>query len=167
MKIATPFMLNLVVVTILMACGGCWTPARPPAAPAPDLDVRACAENWLDIYAERRDWGKFLDCYSDKMKFEDQRVRKYLDGRKAFAEFYDWPDERFRLADPDKPALVVHQLVVEGRTAVARGRLLPFYWGEESYDFQDEFVFWVEFDERGKIVFQRDYIPYPKGLLPD
>lgn len=167
MDASTQLMRLLLVVTALLVCGGCQSPTSSEGNPAADLNVREVAEQWLDIYSQRDNWEAFLDCYAENMKFEDQRVRQNLDGRKAFAKFYNWPDERFRLVDPEKPVLEVYQLVVEGRTVVVRGRFLPFYWGEEVFDFQDDFVFWLEFNDRGKIIYQRDYIPYPKSLLPD
>ena len=167
MRLAKQFVFLLACVAALSVSSGCRTLTDPQVASASPVDIRERAQSWLAIYAERSDWEALLDCYAEDMKFEDQRVRMELDGKQAFADFYDWPDERFRLADPEKPALVVHQLVVEGRSAVVRGRFLPFYWGEELFDVSDDFVFWLEFDEQGKIVFQRDYIPYPKEFLPD
>ncbi|MEO0367393.1 MAG: nuclear transport factor 2 family protein [Pseudomonadota bacterium] len=157
----------LAICTTIFLLYGCSTTTNPQKAKIVSADVRERAEKWLAIYAERSDWEALLDCYANDVKFEDQRIRLKLEGKLAFADFYDWPNELFRLADPEKPALVVHELVVDGTSAVARGRFLPFYWGEELFDVSDEFVFWLEFNQQGKISIQRDYIPYPKRFIPD
>lgn len=167
MRITTQFVFIFIFVSALSVLGGCRTHTSLQVASVSSVDIHQRAQNWLAIYAGRSDWEALLDCYTDDMQFVDQRLRMELDGKQAFAEFYDWPDERFRLADPEKPALVVHQLVVEGRSAAVRGRFLPFYWGEAFFEASEEFVFWLEFDEQGKIIMQRDYIPYPKEFLPD
>ncbi|MGI9515874.1 MAG: hypothetical protein ACR2NP_02410 [Pirellulaceae bacterium] len=155
------------VILIVWLLAGCAQPFTQEVDITSQPNVREAAEAYFATYAERKDWDHFLSFYDADLKFEDQRLRMQLDDKQAFSEFYNWPDERFRLADPDGPALVVDELAVDGNTAVARGRFMPFYWDEQLQDWPGEFVIWLTFNEARKIVGQRDYIPYPKSLLPD
>lgn len=132
-----------------------------------DSQTREWANHYFDLYARRTDWEAFLDCYSEAVIFEDQRINVELVGRKAFADFYNWKDPKFRRVNDRDLNLNIEELVVEARTAIARGTFSPFEWDGKRMNWTDEFVIWLAFDDNGKIEHQRDFIPYPKSLLPD
>ena len=145
------------------------TSSAPEATPRTAVtdEVRGLAERYFELYAQRSDWTAFLALYADDVRFFDDRLGLRLEGKAAFADFYDWPDARFALVDPQGPALVLHDLVVEDRRAVARGRFTPFHWGDAVNDWPGEFTIWLSFNTEGRIEEQRDLIPYPKSLLPE
>ncbi|HAA13644.1 MAG TPA: hypothetical protein DCE41_18895 [Cytophagales bacterium] len=130
--------------------------------------TRQLAEAYFETYAERDNWEDMLGYYSDSVMFTDVTLKLDLEGKQAFAGFYNWPDDRFEKGNPHGPTLVVESLVTEGLTAVARGYFAPFYWdgvlmGAEPW----EFTIWLEYNEAGLITRQIDMLRYPKAFLPE
>ncbi|MCB0641557.1 MAG: nuclear transport factor 2 family protein [Phaeodactylibacter sp.] len=129
----------------------------------PEDSVRSWASDFFAHYAERQDWERFLDRYADTVVFEDVLLQLKMEGKSAFAEFYDWPNPGFQ-KHPDYPAtLVLDQLLVDGTSAVGIGRLTPFYWQDTLYELKTHgrFIMQLEFDPSGQIIRHTDWIDYP------
>ncbi len=142
---------------VLTAC----TP-QSPTTDAITRDTRERAEAFFQVYADRSDFETFLDFYAEDAVVEDIVNGDLIDGRDAIRAFFDWSNPRVVRAHDQ--ALVLSSLVVEGRSAVARGHFTEFH-----YDGQPlgpwRFMIVLEFGADGKIRRQEDFINYPDALL--
>ena len=121
-------------------------------------DYKQIAEEFFQVYKERKQFDKFLTFYAKGMKFEDVYYRIKLTDKNQFSEFYDWHKGDFDRLD-NQHILRLDNLVIEGNQAVAKGEFLRFgYNGKKMGPWP--FVIWLEFDQHGKIVKQQDWINY-------
>ena len=85
-----------------------------------------------------------------------------MEGRKAFAEFFNWPDKRFEKLSTE--TFVVQSTVIENNKAVIQGYFTPFRWdGKEVESMQ--FTTLLYFDQNAKIIRHVDWINYPNQLI--
>lgn len=78
-----------------------------------------------------------------------------------FRDFYDWQKGDFDRLN-NQYILQLESLVVDGNSAVAQGAFLPFKFNGKKMGPWD-FVIWLEFDEQGKVISQRDWINYSQN----
>lgn len=152
-------LVNLLILAILSA---------PSYADIPsESEVSAWTRTYFQRYAARDDWPGFLAQFDAALAFDDPIAGIRLDSRKAFEQFYFWPDPAFS-KHPDYPdTLVLEELIIEGDLAIGRGYFTPFrYYGSTFGDLEPmRFVIWLTWNKEGKIVRQVDWIDYPAALI--
>ncbi len=151
------------VATVIAACAAllACTPLEPMEN-ATTQATRERAETFFLVYAERSNFEAFLDFYVEDAVVEDIVNGDLIEGRDAIRAFFSWDNER--VVKTQDQTLVLSSLVVEGRTAIARGHFTEFlYDGQPLGPWR--FVITLEFDVDGKIRRQEDFINYPDALL--
>lgn len=134
-----------------------------------DASVREVAEDYFATFSERENWDKLRSFYAADMIFADVTLQIALDSLWQFERFYDWPDTNFAKLYPDQPHLDIESLLVDDKTAVARGRVNPFNWHGErvDVDWGMEFTIWLYFDDDLKIRRQIDWMEYDPSVLEE
>lgn len=124
-------------------------------------EIRATALDLFDTFKQRKDFERFLTFYDKNVKFEDVFHKVKLTNKAQFLDFYDWQKGDFdRLSN--QFILQLDTLVIDGNSAVAQGTFLPFKFNGEKMGPWD-FVIWLEFNEQGKVISQRDWINYSQN----
>jgi hypothetical protein len=157
----------------LLLLGAMWTCERPPAVssavPSQAERVEQRARDFFATFAARTDWEKLCSFYRNDLVFEDVLLQIHLDSLWKFKRFYRWDEEadRFRKLSPEQAHLTVTSLVVDDSTAVARGRVNPFYY--DGYlidtDWGMDFTIWLYFDDNLQIKRQIDWFEYAPEVL--
>ena len=131
--------------------------------------IRAAALSYFNTYAEREDWEKFLDHYSDSLFFEDKIAQIETKGIDEFKDFYNWPDPRYEKHEDHEDALILEELIIDGKTAVGRGYFTPLYWDGKLYTMEwgGSFTIWLHYNDDLKIDHQIDWIEYSGDVLID
>ncbi len=119
-------------------------------------------DQFIMLYEERSDFQGFLDLYSVNMVLEDMVTGYRLEGRDAFAEFFNWPDKRFEKLS--EKTFIIQNKVVEDNKAVISGYFTPFKWKGETVE-PMQFTTWLHYNEEGKIIKHVDWINYPNSLI--
>ena len=121
--------------------------------------------DYIQTYQERTDWDKLLSFYSDTLHFEDINLGLKMDGIEAFKQFYDWPNPDFQKLIPNQLIFKTEAVLIQRNQAIIRGQFEPFIWKKERQEWAGDFVFWLYFNEDGKIVKQLDYVKYPSWII--
>jgi hypothetical protein len=132
-----------------------------------ESEVREWTRAYFDRYAARDDWPGFIDQFDDTLAFADPVANVELDSRKAFEQFYFWPDPAFG-KHPDYPrSLVLKELIVTGSRGIGVGYFTPFNYHGVTFGDREpmRFAIWLEWNRAGKIVRQTDWIDYPADLV--
>ena len=165
-KVIKGFAFILVLGFTLVGCNGT-DPSKK--IDSKEQQVRQRAEAFFKTFAERNDWEKFCSYYREDLVFRDIILQIDLDSLWKFKRFYKWDEEgdRFAKLSPDQEHLEVETLVVDGNTAVARGRVNPFYYDGNliDTDWGMDFTIWLRFDDNLKIIEQRDWFEYSPEVL--
>ncbi len=124
-------------------------------------DIRATALELFDTFKQRKDFERFLTFYDKNVQFEDVFYKVKLINKAQFRDFYDWQKGDFdRLSN--QYILQLDTLAVDGNSAVAQGTFLPFKFNTKKMGPWD-FIIWLEFNEQGKVISQRDWINYSQN----
>jgi len=158
----------LLIMTLLVFLPACQQ-TNSGGAVSENSPTRKAAEAFFDTYAQRRNWAKLLYFYREDMVFEDIALQIQIQGKENFKSFYNWEDPNFQKLSEDQAHLVLHDLIVQGNKAVARGYFNPFMWNGELQEWKwgSEFTIWLFFDDNQKIRKQIDFIEYPDAVLED
>jgi len=131
--------------------------------------VRSEALKYFETFAKRSDWDKLCSFYREDVHFKDITAQLDLDSLWKFKRFYKWDEEgdRFKKMSSEQKHLDLQSLVVEGNTAVGRGRVNPYYYDGYLIDSEwgMEFTIWLRFDDNLKIVEQIDWMEYDPVTL--
>ena len=117
---------------------------------------------FIRLYEERTDFQDFLDLYAEDVVLEDMVTGYRLEGRDAFAEFFNWPDKRFEKLS--EKTFIIQNKVVEDNKAVISGYFTAFKWDGQSVE-PMQFTTWLYYNEAGKIIKHIDWINYPNSLI--
>ena len=152
--------MNRFMLLMFLFLTGC---ATSDAGPIERNSVTAIAEHYFAVYAERKDFERFIQFYAEDAQLTDVVYGNSVQGRNNIATFFNWSAGDFAAVNPGA-ILEVHQQVVSGDLIVTSGVFLPFrYAGKELGPW--EFTIWLELDEQGKIIKQQDWINYsPKKI---
>ena len=161
--------LTLLTFTLILVTPWACTQNEPLAFDNFEQEVRSTAEAYFETFAERTDWDKLCSFYREDLHFKDIMLQLDLDSLWKFKRFYKWDEEgdRFRKLTPEQKHLSLESLVVEGNTAVGRGRVNPFYYDGALIDSEwgMEFTIWLRFDDDLKITEQIDWMEYDPVTL--
>lgn len=128
---------------------------------AAEANIRETATELFDTFKQRKDFAQFLTFYDKNVQFEDVFYKVKLSNKMQFRDFYDWQKGDFDRLN-NQYILQLESLVVDGNSAVAQGAFLPFKFNGKKMGPWD-FVIWLEFDEQGKVISQRDWINYSQN----
>ncbi len=117
---------------------------------------------YIRLYQERTDFEGFLDLYDENMILEDMIGGYYIEGKEQFAEFFNWPDERFEKRT-DK-TIIVTNTIIEDNKASVQGYFTPFSWNGNEVEAM-QFTTLLYFNEERKIIKHVDWINYPNTLI--
>ncbi|WP_436516971.1 nuclear transport factor 2 family protein [Ekhidna sp. To15] len=124
--------------------------------------VEPKVDEFIRLYEQRADFDAFLDLYDDDMVLEDIITGYRVQGKEQFAEFFNWPDERFQKG-ADKTFIIEHT-IIEGNTATIKGYFTPFVWDEKNVEAM-QFTTLLYYNDEGKIIKHIDWINYPNDLI--
>ena len=124
--------------------------------------IRDIVSEYYNTYQERTDFEKFLSFYSEEIILEDIINADKIAGKKELSNFFGWNRPGFHKLESN--ALVIHEQIIEGNTAVTKGHFTPFTWHEVDFEAM-HFTTLLTFDEAGKIIKQVDWINYPSSLV--
>ncbi|MDF1699459.1 MAG: hypothetical protein P1U56_26640 [Saprospiraceae bacterium] len=131
--------------------------------------VEQTAMDYFATFAERKDWDKLCSFYRDDLEFDDVILQIHLDSLWKFKRFYKWDEEgdAFQKLSPEQDHLTLYSLLVNDSTAVAQGRVNPFYYHGTRMDFKwgMNFTIWLYFDQDLKIRKQVDWFEYSPETL--
>lgn len=122
-----------------------------------DIDIKAIASQYFDVYAERKNFNDFMSFYDESVILEDIVYGNHIKGKSALSAFFNWPDKKFVMTS--EVNLVLSQLLVDGMQVSAQGYFTQFEYGGEVMG-PWRFTMHLTFNERGKIVKQVDWINY-------
>lgn len=161
--------LGLIVIFLALAFSllqGCQNSANLPSentnqnaltSVMTETQLRNTAAQFFKTYSKRQDFDAFLAFYSESIVLEDLVYGERVQGKSALKGFYRWHSGEVELIG--EQALEVKEQLFSGNQVVTRGIFLPFYFhGKKMGPWR--FVIWQEFDERGRIVKQFDWINY-------
>ena len=124
--------------------------------------VQKQVDKFIELYKARSDFEQFLALYHTDMVLEDMITGYRMEGRDAFAEFFNWPDKRFeKISDQ---TIVVQSTVIENNRAVIQGYFTPFKWDATAVEAM-QFTTLLYFDENANIIRHVDWINYPNQLI--
>lgn len=123
---------------------------------------KSVVDAYYQTYKERTAWNEFLEFYADDVVLEDFIGGYKIEGKEAFAEFFNWDDERFKKGATNALEIVKQDL--SGNTVTTQGYFTPFSWGETQVEAM-QFTTILEFNEDGKIIKHTDWINYPDYLI--
>lgn len=143
---------------ILAACLSLCVLAGCTATPVPtQIPLLAKAEAYYRLYAERTDFDAFMAFYAENAELRDMGYGSHLQSKAAIADFFDW--NRGDVTVLEGASLSVDNHVVQGNTVVTRGHFTRFMYRDVQMG-PWYFVIWLEFDDKGQIVRQTDWINY-------
>ena len=125
-------------------------------------DIASIVTSYYKTYEERKDFEAFLDYYDEDMVLEDIIFGERIEGKAAFAEFFDWENPLFTAKDT--VALVVERQLIQGYEVVTQGYFTPFSWGDIIVG-NMYFTTLLTFNKQGKIIRHVDWINYPNSLI--
>lgn len=159
------YLYSLLLVVIACSCAS----SSDPELPTRSRQIEERAQAYFATYAERSDWEHFCSFYREDLHFHDVILQLQLDSLWKFKRFYQWDQEgdRFRKLSPEQQHLQIESLLTDDSTAVARGRVNPFYYDGYLIDSEwgMEFTIWLYFDEDFRIRRQIDWIEYDPSVL--
>ena len=164
-KMLSHLVLTLCIATALVSCHQGTTDSIQSA----NSQVEQIVLEYFATFSERSDWDKLCSFYREDVEFIDVMLQLHLDSLWQFKRFYNWDGEgdRFQKLSPDQDHLTLTTVVVDDGTAVARGRVNPFYYDGHliDTDWGMEFTIWLYFDENIKIIKQIDWMEYDSYTL--
>ncbi|TMN93911.1 hypothetical protein CWB72_00060 [Pseudoalteromonas phenolica] len=139
---------------------GCKSPLEQNNA----LTIKPQVEQFISIYQARVDFDAFLKLYADSAQLEDLVYGHHAQGKSEIAAFYNWNDGNFKVIDDLKTFKVEHLIIDEQqRQAVITGHFNEFIYHEQQMG-PWRFVMTLQFNEKGLITHQQDWINYtPKA----
>lgn len=127
-----------------------------------DIHLQKIVDNYIQTYQKRADFNKFLSFYSDSILLEDMVGGYRMEGKNAFAEFFDWPNPNFQKLEEE--TLMITDKIIDNQQAVLKGYFTPFSWNDQKVEAM-QFTTVLTFDEANKIEHQVDWINYPNNLI--
>ena len=125
-------------------------------------NIEKVVKAYYQTYQERNDFQKFLSFYDDNLIMEDIITGERKNGKKEFAEFFDWGNPAF--SKTDRFSLIITHQVIQKNQVATQGYFTPFKWGDQHFEAM-HFTTFLTFNEAGKIIKQVDWINYPSGLV--
>ena len=119
-------------------------------------------QEYIQVYQERSDFDAFLSYYAEDMIIEDMITGYRVEGKKGFAEFFNWPDPRFESRHPN--TYEVETLIIDGQKVTIQGYFTPFSWDGQEVEAM-QFVTILFFNDKNKIIKHVDWINYPNSLI--
>lgn len=141
---------------LMLICFFCYSCSTQTASIQPNVD------EFIRLYQERSDFDQFLNLYTEDMVLEDIITGYRLEGREQFAEFFNWPDERFQ--KQSEKTFIIEHTIIEGNQATIKGYFTPFIWDGKNVEAM-QFVTLLTFNDAGKIIKHIDWINYPNDLI--
>ena len=146
-------MRNISYLLLGLVCYACTTPTST---------IQPQVDTFIRLYEERADFDAFLALYDEDMVLEDIITGYRLEGREQFAEFFNWPDERFQKRA--EKTFIIEHTIVEGNRATVKGYFTPFIWDGKEVEAM-QFVTILTFNDAGKIIKHVDWVNYPNDLI--
>ena len=139
---------------------GCKSPFEQNNVPT----IKPQVEQFISIYQARVDFDAFLKLYADSAQLEDLVYGHHAVGKSGIAAFYNWHGGNFKVIDDLKTFKVEHLIIDEQqRQAVITGHFNEFIYHEQQMG-PWRFVMTLQFNEKGLITHQQDWINYtPKA----
>lgn len=122
------------------------------------------ADAYFNTYAQRQNFTQFIEFYAEDAVLEDMVFGHKAQGKDQITAFFNWSAGNFAVLD-DQLVLVVEDKIVDSttRTVVARGVFNRFNYASRELG-PWRFLIVLKFDEKGKIIYQQDWINYtPKS----
>lgn len=129
---------------------------------SPNHTIEQKVDEFIRLYQERTDFDSFLELYATDMVLEDIITGYRMEGRDRFAEFFNWPDERFQKRA--EKTFIIEHTIIEGNQATLKGYFTPFIWDGKNVEAM-QFVTLLTFNDAGKIIKHIDWINYPNDLI--
>lgn len=117
---------------------------------------------YYKVYQQRTDWPGFLNFYAEDVVLLDYVGGYKIEGKTTFAQFFNWPDPRFKKGAIN--ALEITSQTISKNTVTTQGFFTPFTWGDIEVEAM-QFTTILEFNADGKIVKHIDWINYPDYLI--
>ena len=127
-----------------------------------NLLIQEKTKEYYRTYQERSDFQKFLSFYDDHVVMEDIILGERKNGKKEFADFFDWSNPDF--SKTDSLALIITNQLFQENQVLTQGYFTPFKWGEQHFEAM-HFTTILTFNAKGKIIKQVDWINYPSTLI--
>ena len=127
-----------------------------------DSTIQSQTQEYYRTYQERSDFQKFLSFYDDHIVLEDIMMGERKNGKREFAEFFDWENPDF--SKTDSLALIINNQIFQDDQVVTQGYFTPFKWREHRFG-PMHFTTILTFNTKGKIIKQVDWINYPSSLI--
>ena len=159
-------MKHLLLLSLLASFIAC-QPIMPSGTGRQVGGIDSLARVYFGHYRTRADWDGYLQLFADDMHFQDVILRLDLEGKDAFADFYNWPDTGL-VKHPDYPeVLVLTDLATTDSTAIGMGHFNPFYYNGRLYADQEHMRFCIQltYSPTGLITRQVDFIEYPPEVM--
>lgn len=119
--------------------------------------IQHSVSQYFDIYSNRADFDAFMSFYAEDAQLQDLVYGNHIRGKEALREFFRWDADPIRFEGSS--SLVISEQVIQGNQVVTRGHFVEFDYLQQKMG-PWRFVIWQEFNERGKIIRQEDWINY-------
>ena len=100
--------------------------------------------------------------YDEQMILEDIILGEKMEGKKAFANFFDWNNPNFSKAD--SLTLIIEEQLFYNNQVMTKGYFTPFNWGDSTFEAM-QFTTILTFNDQDKIIKHVDWINYPNNLI--
>jgi len=138
-----------------------------------DAQIKTAAKQFFELYAERKQFTKFMSFYAEDARLQDLVYGSDLNGKAAIADFFNWNKGDFKVVGVGL-ALTVEEQIVDGNSVVTKGVFNKFNFQQQALG-PWRFIIFQRYDGEGKILFQEDWINYTpkanytngKNLNPD
>ena len=99
-----------------------------------------------------------MSFYAENAIVDDLVYGHLATGKNEIRAFFNWPHGNFKVLG-GKPALSISKQSIQGSTVTTRGLFNQFeYMGKVMGPWR--FIIWHEFDKKGKIIYQEDWVNY-------
>lgn len=124
--------------------------------------IQGIVDSYYETYQQRTDWQGFLNFYAEDVVLLDYVGGYKIEGKTTFAQFFNWPDARFKKGAAN--ALEITSQTLTENTVTTQGYFTPFSWGDIQVEAM-QFTTILEFNGDGKIAKHTDWINYPGYLI--
>lgn len=154
---------------VLCLIFSCWLTACQTTGQGQKIsqeDIQKQTKAYLQTYAFREDFEKFLSFYAENAVVEDVIRGEQVNGISAIKNFFNWDDGEFSMAN-SVTHLVTEKINISGNQAIVQGYFMPFEYAGVTLG-PWRFITRLEFNEELKISKQTDWINYtPKVIFND
>lgn len=141
-------MMRLLILLTLLATPLCYG----------KVDIESLSNAYFKTYQARKDLNQFIAFYDDNAIVDDLVFGNLVSGKANIRAFFDWEKGDVTVLN-NRPTLSIESQLIDNLNVVTKGVFNQFtYQGKKMGPWR--FVIWHTYNEKGKIIYQEDWINY-------